>query len=239
MKNNLIVLLLLFCGLSSTAQSFKGVRGNGQVITQDRMLHENFEAIHASNGINVYLTAGNSASLEVETDENLHEIIVTDVSNGILKISTNKNIGRSTKKNVYVTYTNLNSLHASAGADIESTNLVKAQELNLVCNSGGDIDVEVLSEYITASASSGGEIEVEGKSITIDADASSGGEVDAANLKVLHAHAKASSGGSVKVHAKESLKAKASSGGKVEYYGTPKETEIQAGYSGRVKKRGN
>jgi len=239
MKNRLIFLLLLFCSLSSSAQSFLAVRGTGEVIIQDRALHEDFQAIHASNGLNVYVTAGDTARLEVEADENLHEIIVTKVSNGTLKITTNKNIGRSTKKNVYVTYTKLNSLHANAGADIESTNLLKAQELNLICNSGGEIEVEVLSEYINASASSGGDIELEGKSINIDADASSGGEVDAANLKVLHADAKASSGGSVKVYAKESLKAKATSGGKVEYYGAPKETEIQAGYSGRIKKRTN
>ena len=237
MKNRIILSLLMLCSLQLTAQSFRQVKGNGQVIIQDRALHDNFHAVHASNGLNVSIIAGDVASLEVEADENLHEIIVTEVSNGTLKITTNKNIGRSTKKNVYVTYTSLNSLYASAGADIEAKDVLKAQKLDLLSNSGGDIDIEVLSEYITASASSGGDIELKGKSINIDASANSGGEVDAKHLEVLHANTKASSGGSVKVNARETLKANADSGGKVEYYGTPKETEIQAGFSGRVNKK--
>lgn len=237
MKKHLILLLALLCSLTLTAQSFRSVKGNGQVIIQERSLHENFQAIHASNGLNVYITAGNTPSLEVEADKNLHEVIETEVSNGTLTITTNKNIGKSTKKNVYVTYVNLDRLTASAGADIEGKNLLKAQELGLICSSGGDIDIEVFSEYITASASSGGEIDIKGKSIQIDADASSGGEIDAKDLKVIHADAKASSGGAVKVNVKESLKAKASSGGKVEYYGAPSETEIQSGYSGKVSKK--
>lgn len=237
MRKYIIISLLLLCSISLSAQSFRGVKGNGQVTVQDRNLYDDFQAINASSGVNVYITAGDNPSLEVEADENLHEVIVTEVSNGTLNISTNKNIRKSNKKNVYVTYISLNKLNASSGADIEGTNLLKAQELNLQSSSGGDIEIEVFSEYITVSASSGGEVELKGKSINIDADASSGGEVDAKELKVLHANTKASSGGSVKVNTRESLKANASSGGKVEYYGSPKEIQIEAGYSGRVSKK--
>lgn len=237
MKNRIILSLWMLCSLPLTAQSFRQVKGNGQVTTQERELNKSFHAIHASNGIDVYLTSGEVASLKVKADENLHEIIVTEVSNGTLKITTNKNIGKSSKKKVYVTYLHLDNLYAEAGADIETKGVLKTQKLDLISNSGGDIDIEVFSEYITASASSGGEIELKGKSINIDAHANSGGEVDAKHLEVLHADTKASSGGSVKVNAKETLKANADSGGKVEYYGTPKETDIQASFSGRIKKK--
>ncbi|HLW15396.1 MAG TPA: head GIN domain-containing protein [Flavobacteriaceae bacterium] len=237
MKNRIILSLMMLCSLQLTAQSFRQVKGNGQVTTQERDLSDSFHAIHASNGIDVYLTSGEVASLKVEADENLHEIIVTEVSNGTLKITTNKNIGKSTKKKVYVTYIQLDNLYAEAGADIETKDILKSQKLDLLSNSGGDIDIEVFSEYITASASSGGDIELKGKSINIDANANSGGEVDAKYLEVLHANAKASSGGDVKVNAKETLKANADSGGGVSYYGNPKETDIQAGFSGRVKKK--
>lgn len=237
MKQKLILSILMLCGLQLTAQSFKQIRGNGQVVTHERNLSDNFHAIHASNGLNVYLIPGDKVHLEVKADENLHEFIVTEVSNGTLKISTNKNIGKSSKKNVYVTYTNLNSLYAEAGADIESKEVLKAQELNLLCKSGGELEVEILSEYVTATASSGGEIDIKGKSINIDANADSGGEVDAKHLEVLHANAKASSGGDIKVNVRETLKANASSGGGVNYYGNPNETNIQAGFSGRIKKK--
>lgn len=237
MKQNIILYVLVLLSIQVSAQSFKQIQGNGNVTTQERNLDSDFHAIHASNGMNVYLIAGDKDHLEVEADENLHEVIITEVANGTLKISTNKNIGRSTRKNVYVTYTNLNSLNAEAGADIETKGVLKAQELNLLSNSGGDIDIEVFSEYITATASSGGDIDIKGKSVKIEANADSGGEVDAKHLEVLHANAKASSGGDVKVNARETLKANAGSGGGVSYYGDPKETDIQAGFSGRIKKK--
>lgn len=236
MKQNLILFILMLGSLQLAAQSFNQIRGNGQVIIQERILDGDFHAVHASNGMNVYLISGDKTHLEIEADENLHEAILTEISNGTLKISTNKNIGKSSKKNVYVTYTKLSILYAEAGADIESKDVIKAQELDLLCNSGGDIEVEVFSEYVTATASSGGDIDLKGKSINLDANADSGGEVNAKHLEVLHANAKASSGGDVKVNARETLKANAGSGGGVDYYGNPKETDIQAGFSGRIKK---
>lgn len=237
MKKHILLAVLMLCSFSITAQTFQSVKGNGQVVTQERELQDSFHVIHASSGIDVYLTPGEISSLKVEADENLQEVIVTEVSDGTLKISTNKSIGKSTKKKVYVTYIELDRLYAEAGADIKTRGILKAQKLDLLSNSGSEIDVEIFSEYLTASASSGGEIELKGKSIHIDANAGSGGEVDAKHLEVLHANAKASSGGSVKVNAKESLKANADSGGKVEYYGNPQETNIQAGFSGRIKKK--
>lgn len=237
MKKHIILSLWMLCSLPLVAQPFKQVKGNGVVTTNERDVNANFHAIHASNGINVYLNSGDKASLKVETDENLHEVIVTEISRGTLKITTDKNISKSTKRNVYVTYVSLDKLYAESGADIENKDILKAQNLELVCKSGGDIDIEVLSEHITASASSGGDIDLKGKSININANASSGAEVDAKYLEVLHADVKASSGGNIKVNTKETLKANTDSGGSVEYYGAPKETDIKAGFSGSVKKK--
>lgn len=236
MKNYFIISLLVLCNFSLTAQSFKQVRGNGNVVTQERNLDGSFHAIHATSGIDVYITSGEEAQLKVETDENLQEVILTEVSNGTLKITTNKNIGKSTRKKVYVTYIHIDRLRAESGAEIESRNILKAQELDVSSNSGGEIEVEVFSEFITATASSGGDIELKGKSIHLDASANSGGKVDAKHLEGIHANVKASSGGKVKVHAKETLKANADSGGSISYYGNPEETTIQASFSGRIKK---
>lgn len=237
MKNYLLFFSILFSGLTLSAQTLTSVRGNGNVSIQERNLKSEFHSIEASNGIDVYLTHGNTASIEVEADENLHQVITTDVSKGVLKISTNKSIRKSTKRSVYVTYTELQSISAKSGSEVKSKDLLKSQNLDLHASSGAEIKLNILSESVTSSASSGGEIDLEGKSINIEAEASSGGEIDAKNLSVLHAQAKASSGGEVKVNAQESLKAGASSGGEVQYYGNPKNTDIRAKVSGSVKKK--
>lgn len=237
MKKHFSLIILFLSSLSLTAQVFKQVKGNGDVITVEREVQGDFHSLFASNGVDVYLTPGNENKISVEADSNLHEAIVTKIKNSKLSITTNTNIGRRKRLKVHVTYKTLNQLEAQAGADIESRGELKSQELELLCSSGGDIDIHVLSEYITASVSSGGEIELKGRSINLEANASSGGEFDGKDLNVLHAVVKASSGGAIKINSKESLKANAGSGGKVEYYGNPTETDIQSGFSGVIKKK--
>ncbi len=238
MKNYIILFLSLLASSTITAQSFFQLKGNGNVITKERDVNGSFYSIEASNGLDVYITPGDVASISVEADENLHEAIVTDIKNGKLEITTKKNIGKSRKKKIHVTYADeLRSLHVSAGAEIETRQTLKAKELDLLSKSGGELELEVFSEYITANASSGGEIELKGKSVNLDAEASSGGDIEAKHLQVLHANVKASSGGSIDVNAKETLKANASSGGEVKYYGEPTEKNIQASFSGRIKSK--
>lgn len=237
MRKFILLFSLLLSSLTMSANSFGKIHGNGKVTTKERALNADFHSVDARHGIDVYLIPGNTAQVKVEADENLHDVIETEVSNGVLRISTNKNIGRSTRKNVYVTYVNLKSLTAESGADIKAKEVLKAQHLNLFASSGGDIEISILSEEVVVKASSGGDIDLKGKTIKIHAEANSGGDIDAEHLEAIHAIANAGSGGSVEVNVKTSIEASASSGGKVEYSGNPSEKNIKSNVSGRVKKK--
>ncbi len=60
-----------------------GVKGDGNVITQNRIISSDFTELKVSQGIEVSLTMSKETSLSLEADENLHDLIITEVEDGV------------------------------------------------------------------------------------------------------------------------------------------------------------
>lgn len=56
-----------------------GVKGNGNVITKERMVADSFDHIEVCRGLDVYLTQNQTESLSVQADENLQDLIIRNV----------------------------------------------------------------------------------------------------------------------------------------------------------------
>lgn len=239
MKSIKTLLLLVLVATITSCQfdvNLGHENGNGNVITEERSVEQDFEKVRGSSGIDVYLTEGSENKIVVEADENLLEFIETNISNGKLTIRSSKNIGRSKAKKVHVTYTKLSSVEASSGADVIGKSVIKSETLNLDSSSGADLEVEVFAKELYAETSSGADIQVSGKASNIYANASSGSELNAKDLITLNCNAKASSGADIVVTVKDKINAKASSGGDVRYYGDPVSVTKKGGKSGNIRK---
>lgn len=212
-------LLALFTSSCTFDINFgEGKRGNGQVVEESRKVTEDFTAIHASEGLDVFVTQGNSFSINVEADENIIDLIGTDIRDGRLKIHAIENIGRATK-NIYVTLPEVTALSTSSGADLIGQNTINANKIELDASSGSDLEVEVDANEISADTSSGADITVSGKTDLLYADASSGSDIRARGLLAKRCNADASSGADISVNVSESLIADASSGADISYTG--------------------
>lgn len=211
-------------------------RGNGNVVTETRDISEHFTGVRGSAGLDVYLEKGSETKVVVEADENLHDLIITEVNNGFLKIRTRSNISRAKAKKVYVTYTELDALEASSGADVIANSVVKAEKLSLSSSSGADLEVEIDAREVTASTSSGADLKVFGRAKYFTADASSGSDLNAKELSVQKCRAEATSGADITVNVREDLDARASSGGDIRYYGNPTSVNKKDGHSGGIRK---
>ena len=230
-------ILILAVALSATGCVINlGKKGNGNVVSEERNISENFTEIKGSAGLDIYLTQGNENKITVEADENLLEHIQTYVKNGKLHI-TSENIGSSTEKNVYVTFIEVNQIHASSGVEIEGNSVIKSEKLTLKSSSGAAMKLEVLSREITAHTSSGAEMELSGKATNLFAKASSGSELDAKDLLTINCTASASSGATIETSVKEKLNAKASSGGLINYHGNPTTVDSKKSSSGNVRRK--
>ncbi len=230
-----IVLALLMSSCAFDANFGSGKRGNGQVTDERREVTESFTAVSASEGLDVYVTQASDFDIVVEGDENIIDLIGTDIKDGRLKVHAIENIGRATKK-VYVSMPEITSLKSSSGADLIAKGAIEADKLNLDASSGSDLQIlELSADEVEADCSSGADIKLAGSANVLYADASSGSDIRAKDLMVKTCHAGASSGAGVSVHVTESLVADASSGGDISYSGEASVTKNKS-VSGSVHK---
>lgn len=234
------LILLVIAAFTLTSCNFdmmiNQVSGNGEVVTKTRNISEDFDGVRGSSGLDVFLEEGSENKVVVEADSNLHEYIETEVHNGILKIRTKENINRAKAKKVYVTYTSLNTVEASSGADVIANDVIRAETLTLSSSSGADLELEIDAREVTAKTSSGADIKVTGRAKYLTVDASSGSDINARNLEATKVRAEVSSGADIVVNVKESLDAKASSGGDIKYYGDPMTVNKKDGKSSAIRK---
>ena len=182
----------------------------------------------------VYVTQADEFKIKVEADENIIDLIRTDIKNGKLRIHSSENIGRATK-NIYVSLPKVTTLRSSSGAHLTSKNTIKSNELEIDASSGAILEIEVVVNEIDIDASSGANLNISGVADEAMIDVSSGGNINARNLETQTCDADASSGGNVKVQVSKSLMADASSGGNISYSGDPT-VEKKKSVSGSVHK---
>ncbi|WP_405396473.1 head GIN domain-containing protein [Maribacter sp. Asnod2-G09] len=216
-----LALLLSSCGFDINFGDFgSGEKGNGVVVEETREITGDFTEVSSSEGLEVFVTQGADFDIAVEADENIIDLIGTDIKNGKLRIHSIENIGRATKK-VYVTMPNVTSLRASSGAHLTTENKIKSDKLEVDASSGAIINANVLVTNMDIDASSGANISLEGTAKEVYVDASSGANIRAKDLSTLVATADASSGANISIDVTDDLTAEASSGGNISYKGDP------------------
>ena len=113
-----LILALLASSCMLDVNWGSGVRGNGVVVEESRPIPESFTGVTASEGLDVFVSQGPEFGIRVEADENVIELIGTEIRDGKLRVHAIKNIGRATK-NIYVTLPEITALYASSGADLK------------------------------------------------------------------------------------------------------------------------
>ena len=214
-----------------------GVKGNGDVVIEERTTNEPYSAIKATEGLDVYLTQSDNESIIVEADENLQDLILTEVENGVLKIHTKQNIGSATSKKIKISFKNISSIISTSGSDVYSTNTISVENLELKSTSGSDMKLSVNTNVLNCKSTSGSDMRLSGTTTKLNAEATSGSDIKAADLMAKSSHVKATSGADITVNTSKELIAKASSGGDVKYYGNPEKVNKSDSPSGSVKQK--
>jgi len=228
------IFILLITTTSCFIDGFNGIKGNGSVQSEDRKISSNFETIKVQQGINLYLTQGSKTDLSVEADENIIDLLITEVKNNELKVYFEKNVYRAKARNVYLTAKQISGIYTSSGASVKSENTLNVQTLDLDSSSGSSIKIHVNADDVTSETSSGANMDLFGKTNTFSARASSGSSIDADELVAEVAYANASSGANIDVNVTEKLTAKASSGGDIDYEGNPTDINKNTSSGGSV-----
>ena len=249
MRKLLFFVFLAFTNLSLFAQ-FGSIRGNGNVVKTNRNVGS-FSEIEAGGSLNVFLTQGSSNEVLIEADENLHEIIITEVRGDKLIIKNEENVRESKKFDVYVTFREINSISSSGSTDVTAlTSLssnrnftvsssgasdlilkegLSCQVLNINGSGSSDIELsDVESTQTTIGVSGSVDLEIEGKTDQITIGASGSSDISAKDFIANNVSVSASGSSDIYVYAKSSLMVNASGSSDIYYWGEPTNRQIQA-----------
>ena len=229
-----IYLTLLFTTSSCIFDGVVGIKGNRNVVSEDRTIRSDFEIINVQQGINLTITQGKPTSISVEADENVIDLLITEVKNNELNIYFEKSVYQAKARNVYLTTENISKIKASSGASVKSENTIQAETLELDSSSGSTMKIRANANEITSESSSGSSITIVGKSNSFTANSSSGSSINAKDLKTVNANTKASSGANIDVNVTGKLTAKASSGADIDYEGSPETINKETNSGGSV-----
>jgi hypothetical protein len=222
MKKNAILLMAVMV-LGSTSCVIDGwdnhITGNGTVVKETRDL-TGFSGVHLSSGIDVLLSEGDDFEVVVEADENLLEVIKTEVKGNILEVGTDRvSIRQAKAKRVHVTLPELKALKISSAGDCDGQTLFHCEDLRLEVSSAGDLLLEVEAGRIDLNISSSGDVKLAGRAGELDASLSSAGDLNAYDLVAEVVKVDVSSAGDAKVNATREISMSASSAGDIYYMG--------------------
>ncbi len=234
MKKTISILGIAIIALAFVSCSFSGVVGSKNVIKQNRKLSGNFESVKVSTGIDLILSQGEKKDIIVEADDNIIDLLKTEIKDNVLIIYFDKSVAKVKSKKVYVTIPTIISITATSGANVESENEINGDEINLTASSGAGVDLILKYDKMICSASSGSDIDIKGECSDLNIDASSGSNIEAKEFLAKNVDASASSGASIVLLVSENITASASSGGNINYYGEPKFKNISKSSGGSV-----
>jgi hypothetical protein len=177
-----------------------GERGNGVKATEVREVGD-FEKVAAKGVANVVITVGQPKSVTVTVDENLMELVETEVKDHQLVISTSRSISTGIGLNVEITVPTLTEAGVSGVGDI-TVNDASGATLQLRVSGAGNIRASGTVGNVEARVSGVGDVELR--------------ELNAENVKVS-----VSGSGGAQVYASKSVDATVSGVGGIDIYGNP------------------
>ncbi len=197
-----------------------GVKGNGDVQTQDREV-SNFSGIKVSGAYTIYLSQDDECSLRVVADENIQKIIKTVVKNDILYIKNETSIRNAKKMELYIGFKYLRFIKANGAISLKNENKLKFDELKIEINGASSAKLELSANKISIDNSGASSIHLKGKAKELNVDISGAGSVNAIDLKVNEARVDISGVGTGKVYVEDKLRVSISGIGSVKYKGDP------------------
>jgi len=209
-----LILLLAAVGIINAAMAQKTIKDDNAV---ERKV-TSFSAIHVQNGIDLYLSQGNSEAVAVSASQTEYRNkIITEVVNGTLKIYYKHEDGiqmnwGNKKMKAYVSFKTLSSLDASGGSDVFAEEGISTNQFSLSLSGGSDFKGKVTGSDIKMDASGGSDIYVSGKAASLAVSASGGSDVHAYDFITDNCNVEASGGSDVHYRGNASVKKNTSGG---------------------------
>ncbi len=172
MKKTILLFAILLSVPFAFSQKKDKIKGS-KIVTLEQKQIESFNGIEINDNIEVMLIKGSECGVEIEADDNLHEVIDFSLSGSTLKLATLKDVLSAKKLIVKITYTSdfknviaKNESQVTSLSDIELDDITfktydyaklflntKNTTFNLECSDKSKAELNLKSEKITISLS--------------------------------------------------------------------------------------
>lgn len=175
-----------------------------------------FDKVGISGGYDkVYLQAGDTESVTIETSGIDPENILTEVKDGNLNIKTKNGNWKNFKATITITYRSLKAIAASGSSDIEALSVLKGHQFRLATSGSGDFKGEFDVADLEVAISGSSDMTLSGKAAEQDIAISGSGDIDASRLSGDKADVAISGSGDVRLGVKGKVKTAVSGSGTV------------------------
>lgn len=211
------------------------IYGSGNIIIEKRDV-TTFNSISLNGSGNVFVTQDTVQSLRIETDDNIMNILETDVSDNTLEIDFRAHHQvNATKLNIYISMAVLKKFFLNGSGDIKNTDTIKTDNLSLKINGSGKITMCVLASSVTSVIAGSGDITISGKTDNESCKITGSGNIKAFELDSKNAQIEISGSGNCRITAFDFLNAKINGSGNIYYKGKPVLTKDISGSGSIVK----
>ncbi len=213
------------------------IKGNGNTSSETRSV-SSADRIESMGSFNIEIIEGSTPSVRIEGESNLIPYIITENTDGLLRIRVKKgyNIQTSRPLKIYVTTPKLELVSLAGSGDVKgSSKFSGASELELNIAGSGNISLEVNTPEINADIAGSGDINLVGETRDLSIDIAGSGNFEGMNMKSENVNISIAGSGDVNVFADKKLDVDIAGMGDINYKGNAVVTKSIAG-SGKINK---
>ncbi len=230
MKKTAIILFGVLSLFMARAQEKSGViTGNGNITKNSRNVGS-FDKISAAGPFEVRLVSGKQGEVSVEADNNIVDLVTTEVKNNTLKIAPREGkLFKSSKGNKVIVRVQVESIAelALTGSGAINGKTPLKGNVKIVLEGSGKIDLDIASGNAEALQSGSGDIVLNGKADSFKCTITGSGYIKAEKLETTAVDVTVTGSGDARVFTNSSITGRITGSGNVAYAGNPKDRDLK------------
>ena len=199
-KLTLLLILLVITGAACKHRIHTGIKGSGTRVVQKRTV-EPFKSISTEGAFSIKVVCQKELSMEIEGDDNVLDLVGTDVSNDVLHLKNVNNYSVSEPVEIRISVPNIEGLSVSGAGRIDITGMK--------------------NEKFEIDSDGAPQIKVSGSTNVVDIDSSGAAKIDAHNLHAEKGVVDSKGVSNIEVDVRDQLDVTISGPSTVTYQGDP------------------
>ena len=194
MKKKYILIGILFISLTVFSQKLAKVKGSKNVILSERVF-DSISSLEIYKNLKINIIKSKENKLVIFADDNLHDIVLTDLNNGKLDIDLSNRISSKKKFEITLYLTSIANITLNDNVKLTNNDYLKNTAISVILNDKSEANLMLEAENITIEASNHAKAEMVLKADTIKTNLQETAKIKttiSCNLFIVNANQKSS-----------------------------------------------